>query len=112
MYRCWHITADYFLLQMYTDGVNARGTGATRMAIFKGEDRTFRYVTGLPDERIVASFLDKNIYSENGVCYISVVTTDGELPKVYRIDPVTATATAGISLGLDEASGIGRLSSR
>lgn len=112
MYRCWHITADYFLLQMYTDGVNAQGTGATRMAIFKGEDRTFRYVTGLPDERIVASFPDKNIYSENGVCYISVVTTDGELPKVYRIDPVTATATAGISLGLDEASGIGRLSSR
>lgn len=27
MFRCWHITEDYFLLQMYTDGVAGMMTG-------------------------------------------------------------------------------------
>ncbi|MCM1373025.1 MAG: DUF4374 domain-containing protein [Bacteroides sp.] len=109
MYRCWHITDDYFLLQMYAHGINVMGTGATKMAIFKGEERTFRYVTGLPDESIISSFPVKNIYCENGVCYISVVTTDGAQPKVYKIDSVTATATPGLSVGVDEPGAIGKL---
>lgn len=109
MYRCWHITDDYFLLQLYANGINAQGTGATKMAVFKGEERTFKYVTGLPDENIISSFPVKNIYRENGVCYLSVVTTDGDLPKVYKIDPTTATATPGLSIGMDEPGAIGRL---
>ncbi len=109
MYRCWHITGDYFLLQMYVNGINIQGTGTTKMAVFKGEDRTFRYVTGLPDDNLISSFPVKNIYSENGVCYISVVTTDGSSPRVYKIDPVTAEATPGLSVGVDEPGAIGKL---
>lgn len=109
VYRCWHITDDYFLLQLYANGINALGTGATEMAVFKGEERTFKYVTGLPDTNVISSFPVKNVYCENGVCYISVVTTDGALPKVYKIDPVTATATPGLSVGVDEPGAIGKL---
>lgn len=109
VYRCWHITGDYFLLQMYANGINALGTGTTKMAVFKGEDRTFKYVTGLPEENIISSFPVKNVYCENGVCYISVVTTDGIAPRLYKIDPVTATATPGLSVGVDEPGAIGKL---
>ncbi|MDE6150637.1 MAG: DUF4374 domain-containing protein, partial [Prevotella sp.] len=109
VYRCWHITGDYFLLQMYANGINAQGTGATKMAVFKGEERKFKYVIGLPDESVISSFPVKNIYCENGVCYISVVTTDGAKPKIYRIDPSTATATPGLSVGVDEPGAIGKL---
>lgn len=109
VYRCWHITGDYFLLQMYSQGINNMGTGATRMAIFKGEDKTFKYVTGLPDEDKITSFPVKNPYSENGICYIGVVTNDGQSPRVYAIDPVTATATPGLSVTIDEMGAIGKL---
>lgn len=109
LYRCWHITDDYFLLQMYTQGLNARGTGATRMAIYKGESREFTYVTGLPDPDSISSF-SKSPYNEDGVCYITVVvTTEGVLPTVYRIDPVTATATPGLTVTADEIGAVGRL---
>lgn len=109
VYRCWHITGDYFLLQIYAQGINALGTGATKMAVFKGEERTFKYVTGLPDESVISSFPVKNIYCENGVCYISVVTSDGNSPRVYKIDPVTATATPGLSVDVNEPGAIGKL---
>lgn len=112
MYRCWHITGDYFLLQMYANGINIQGTGTTKMAVFKGEDRTFKYVTGLPDESLISSFPVKNIYCEDGVCYISVVTTDGSSPRVYKVDPVTGVATPGLSVGLDEPGAIGKLIAR
>lgn len=110
MYRCWHITGDYFLLQMYANGINAMGTGATKMAIFKGEDRAFKYVKGLPAEDMISSFSVKNPYNENGVCYISVLTTEtGASPQIYKIDPVTATATPGLIVEMNEPGAIGQL---
>lgn len=112
VYRCWHITGDYFLLQMYANGINAMGTGATKMAIFKGEDRTFRYVTGLPDADVISSFSTKNIYSEDGVCYIGVVTTDQPYPQIYKIDPVTAKATPGLTTEFNDPGAIGKLISQ
>lgn len=110
VYRCWHITEDYFLLQMYSQGINAKGTGTTRMAIYKGEDRAFKYVSGLPDENLISSFPVKNPYCENGSCYISVVTTEeGSQPCIYRIDPQTAQATQGLAVVVDEPGAIGKL---
>ncbi len=110
VYRCWHITDDYFLLQMYTKGLNVQGSGTTRLAIFKGNSREFKYVTGLPDADNIASF-SKSPYTEDGYCYTTVVTTDGAKPSVYRIDPVTATATAGLAVEADEIGAIGKLKS-
>lgn len=112
VYRCWHIAGDYFLLQMYANGINIQGSGATKMAVFKGNERTFKFVTGLPDESVIESFPVKNIYSENGVCYISVVTNDGNKPRIYKIDPATATATPGLIVDIDEPGAIGKLVSQ
>lgn len=112
VYRCWHITGDYFLLQMYANGINIQGSGATKMAVFKGEEKTFKFVTGLPDENVIESFPVKNIYSENGVCYISVVTNDGNNPRIYKIDPTTATATPGLTVDINEPGAIGKLVSQ
>ena len=111
VYRCWHIYDDYFLLQMYTEGLNAKGSGTTRMAIFKGEDRTFSYVSGLPDADVIASF-SKSPYTENGICYTTVVTTDGAKPTIYAINPTTATATPGLSVEADEIGALGKLISK
>ncbi|MGN0069925.1 MAG: DUF4374 domain-containing protein [Prevotella sp.] len=111
VYRCWHICEDYFLLQMYTQGLNIQGKGTTRMAIYKGGSREFRYVTGLPDPDVVASF-SKAPYSEGGVCYTTVVTTDGARPTIYRIDPKTASAAAGLQVEADEIGALGLLKSK
>ncbi|MGM9811470.1 MAG: DUF4374 domain-containing protein [Muribaculaceae bacterium] len=110
LYRCWHITKDYFLLQMYTKGLNVQGSGTTRLAIFKGDSREFKYVTGLPAPDVIASF-SKAPYTENGACYTTVVTTDGAKPTIYKIDPATATASAGLQVEADEIGAIGKLNS-
>lgn len=107
-FRCWHLTEDYFLLQMYTQGINARGTGATRMAVFKGESCELRYVSGLPEPEVIASF-GNTPYVEDGIAHIAVVTTDGEQPAVYRLDPKSAAATRGVNVEADAISAVGRL---
>lgn len=111
VYRCWHIADDYFLLQMYTQGLNIQGTGTTRMAIFKGESREFRYVTGLPEPDVISSF-SKAPYNEDGMCYITVVTTNEAHPRIYKINPETATATPGLTVVADEIGAVGRLVSQ
>lgn len=110
LYRCWHIADDYFLLQMYTSGLNVQGTGTTRMAVFRGSTREFRYVTGLPDPDIISSF-SKSPYNEGGKSYFTVVTSDGSSPAVYSVDPVTAKAEKGLEVEADEIGAIGLLKS-
>lgn len=109
--RCWHITADYFLLQMYTQGINSKAQGATRLAIYKGEDKSFRYVTGLPSPDVISSF-GTTPYSEGGMAYVSVSVTDGAQPAIYKIDPATATATKGLTVHAESVNAVGKLLSR
>lgn len=108
LFRSWHVSGDCFLLQMYTQGLNVQGKGTTRLALFDGESRQFRYVTGLPDADQISSF-SKTPYVEDGLCYVTVVTTDGALPTIYAIDPATATATPGLTVEADEIGAVGRL---
>lgn len=107
-YRCWHISEDYFLMQMYTNGLNSRGEGTTKMAVFKAEDKTFQYIEGLPSSDIISAF-GTTPYCENGKAYISVVTTDGNQPAIYEIDPQTAQATKGLTVNATSVSAIGKL---
>ncbi len=113
MFRCWHISEDYFLLQMYSDGVNGMaGTSAKRneLAVFKGEDKSLTVVTGLPDASVLSSI--GTPCSDNGYAYIPIVTTDGTAPTIYRIDPKTGKATAGLKItNIDSVSALGILSS-
>ena len=108
MYRCWPISGDYFLLQMYT-GSNLSKAGKTRLAIFKGGDApSFRYVEGLPADDLISS-LGSTPYAEQGVAWMPVVTNDGRQPALYRIDAATATATRGLEVEASSVSAVGRL---
>ena len=116
MFRCWHITGDCFLLQMYSDGVDGEygmmaGTQAKRneLAVFNGAEQTLTVVTGLPEKSVLSSF--GTPCSDQGYAYIPVVTTDGAKPTIYRIDPATGVATAGLTLdACDGVSALGVLS--
>lgn len=53
IFRCWHISEDYFLLQLYKKGAEDMINGGTsadvsELAVFKAEDQTIMPVTGLP----------------------------------------------------------------
>lgn len=115
MFRCWHITADWFLLQMYTggtaeqDAIGGIGGGTNALAVFQGSTGEFRYVSqGLPEQDSITS-VGSTPYCENGSIYVSLVTNDGASPAVYRIDPETATAVKGISVNCDSINAVGKL---
>ena len=112
MFRCWHISGDYFLLQMYSEGAeNMSGTSAPRneLAVFKGEEGKLTVVTGLPDASALSSI--GTPYSENGLAYIPITTTDGSVPTIYRIDAATAVAEPGLTVsGANSVSALGKLS--
>ena len=113
MFRCWHISGDWFLLQMYSEGAeNMSGTSAPRneLAVFKGEEGTLTVVTGLPEASALSSI--GTPYSENGIAYIPITTTDGATPTIYRIDAASAAAKPGLTVsGANSVSALGKLTS-
>jgi len=111
IFRCWHITEDYFLLQLYKDGVESmindgRNANTNELAIFKGEDRSITPVTGLPDDLVG---FGGEPYSEGGNIYIAVTVTGGERPAFYKIDARTGQASKGLSVEADAISRAGKL---
>ncbi len=114
MFRCWHIAEDYFLLQMYGNGVedmiaNSSKADRSELAVFQGSTQTLTVLTqGLPDRSVISSY--GTPYSEDGYAYIPVVTTDGAQPAIYKIDPKNATVTKGITIEANSVSALGRLS--
>ena len=111
MFRCWHITADYFLLQMYSEGtMSGKNAPTNELAVFKGESGKLTQVTdGLPAKEQISSLGVP--FCDNGVAYIPVTTTDGDAPALYKIDPATAKATKGLTVITNNSvSAIGKLS--
>lgn len=109
MYRCWPISDDYFLLQMYNTSDLSTSGARTKLAIFKGGDNpTFTFVTGLPDEDTISS-IGTSPYGEDGVIWMPIVTNDGQQPALYRIDAETATATRGLEVEASSVTAIGKL---
>ena len=105
--RCWHITGDYFLLLMYDRPLTETGFTANQLAIYKGETGKLTYVTGLPSADLISGF-GNTPYVENGYAYMAVTTTEG-YPSIYKIDPVGAVATRGVSIEATQISGVGKL---
>lgn len=103
--KVWHITEDYFLLEVYNDVEYGSSTAATQYAIVKMEDNQFTWLrTGFPTkDEISATGLP---FAAGGKMYFPVTTADAQ-PTVYVIDPKTATAKAGLVI---EADGIAALS--
>ena len=86
------------------------GTSAPRneLAVFKGEEGTLTVVTGLPETSTLSSF--GTPCSDNGYAYIPVVTTTGAKPTIYRIDPATGEAKAGLVVDkADSVTALGKL---
>lgn len=107
--RTWHIKDDYFLLLMYDRPFSETGYTANRLAVFKASDKQLTYVEGLPATDLISGFGNAP-YVENGLAYVTVTFNEGgNNPAIYRIDPVTATATAGLTIEATQVSGVGKL---
>ena len=105
--RCWHITGDYFLLLMYDRSLTETGFTANQLAIYKGETGKLTYVTGLPSADLILRLWQYSVCGE-WICYMAVTTTEG-YPSIYKIDPVGAVATKGVSIEATQISGVGKL---
>lgn len=105
--RCWHIADDYFLLLMYDRPLSEANFEAKELAVFKAGSKKLTYVTGLPSANLISGFGNAP-YSENGVAYMAVTTTDGH-PAVYKIDPSNAVATKGLNVEATQITGVGKL---
>jgi len=84
MFRCWHITADYFLLQMYREILPWAGNpSVTWVSVPLSPLNTANSLVG--------AFLPA--------------------PALYKIDPATAKATKGLTIITNNSvSAIGKLS--
>lgn len=112
IFRCWHITGDYFLLQLYKGGVegmirDGKSADVSELAIFKAEDKKITPVNGIPSD--LAGFSGEP-YGEKDKVYIAVTVTGGASPAIYAIDVKTGTAKKGITVVADGISGVGKLS--
>ncbi|MBL3658525.1 DUF4374 domain-containing protein [Fulvivirga sediminis] len=105
--RVWHITEDYFFLEIYNDVEPTSRGAASQYGIVKMEDQTFNWIGGdFPAyDQIDATGLPM---AHDGKMYFPV-TVDSEYPVVYVIDPATAKATAGITVQATGVSSVGIL---
>lgn len=110
LYRCWHISDDYFLLQLYNGGVEEMMKGSTsdvsELVVFQGSTGKITPVSGLPDD--LAGFGGEP-FGENGKMYIAVTVTGGDYPAFYYIDALTGVATKGLTVEADGLDSAGKL---
>lgn len=106
--RCWYISDNYFLMQMYDRPLTEANFVAVELAIFDASNNTLTSVKGLPDASLISDF-GTSPYMENGVAYMPVTTTDSALPTIYKIDASTGTATAGLQVEATKISAVGKL---
>jgi hypothetical protein len=70
---------------------------ANRLAIVNPANKTFQWVTGLPDVATVSRFSMTNYSAGNGISYMGITTKDNK-SAVYKINATTATATRGTEI--------------
>lgn len=107
LFNVWHITGDYFFLQLMTTA-ESTGEDAKKFAIFNAAGSgSFTWITGMPEADKVGSFA-KTPLADGGKFYMPVTTTDA-VAAIYEVDPVTATAVKGVTVNSTSISAIGRL---
>ena len=102
--KVYHVTGKYFLLEFYNEYEPGNGTAATQYGIVNVETQSFSWITGLPSTDNINDVGWP--YASDDVVYIPITTADAS-PTVYVVDPVTASATAGIVV--ESATAIGGL---
>ncbi|MDR2413936.1 MAG: DUF4374 domain-containing protein [Odoribacteraceae bacterium] len=105
--KVWHVDGDYFMLELYNDLTPTATGAATRYGIVNMSAKTFSWITGIPAyDQITGTGLPAPY---NGKIYFPIVI-EGEYPTIYAIDPVTSTATKGLSVtGATSINAVGRL---
>jgi hypothetical protein len=103
--RVWHITGNYFLLQMCNSAEAPNGQQANMLAVVDMVNKNYNLVQGLPDSMTLMSITP---YVENAKIAVPVIAKD-EYPHVYIINPVTATAVKGLEIIAEGATAIGKL---
>ena len=105
--KVWHVSGNYFLLELYNDVEITVNTAATQYGVVDMSAKTFKWVTGIPaKDKITATGLPA---AYGGKMYFPI-TAEAVDPAVYIIDPATATATKGLSVtGATNINAIGRL---
>jgi hypothetical protein len=108
--KIWHITGDYFLLEFYNDTEVSATGAATQYGVVNVATKSFNWVTGIPaKDKITGTGLPA---AYNGKMYFPI-TAESANPAIYIIDPVTASATKGISIaGAKSINSVGRLTSK
>ena len=104
--RCWAAGGNYFILQTYDEAYGEGFSGnAHGLAIFDADSQSVKPVTGLPAS---IQTIGKNVYVKDGYVYATVTKTDS-YPIVYRINPKTCVAEAGLTIEANDVTGFGYL---
>jgi hypothetical protein len=105
--KVWHITGDYFLLELYNDLVTSATGAATQYGVVNVSSKTFNWITGIPaKDKITATGLPT---AYDGKMYFPI-TAEAADPAIYVIDPATASAEKGLTVtGATSINAIGRL---
>lgn len=105
--RVWHITEDYFLLEVYNTTTVTTTAAATRYAIVKMAEKKFTWLTsGFPaQDQITAIGIP---LADEGKLYFPITTASAP-PTIYVIDPKTVSAKAGLVVNADGVGAVGKL---
>ncbi|MDR3297531.1 MAG: DUF4374 domain-containing protein [Prevotellaceae bacterium] len=105
--RVWHITGNYFLLQMCNDAASPNGQQANMLAVVDVVAKSYRLVSGLPSPDVM-TLMSITPHAENGKIAVPVVSTE-DYPYIYLIDPATASASKGLEIVAEGATAVGKL---
>lgn len=110
LWRVWHINQSTFVLQMYSEADNTETVSGQvySFAVVDVEKKTFEWIKGTPDPSVVTAVSKPYVSKEDGTI-VFAITTKSELPHIYTINPMTATATKGIEIKASGVAGLGKL---
>jgi hypothetical protein len=109
LFKVWHITGSYFLLQMYNTPNQTSEAVWSILAVVDVEKKTYKEVSGLPAAENISS-IGSTPYAGEGKIAVPIVSKD-EYPHIYLIDPATATATKGLEIVAEGVAAVGKLTS-
>jgi hypothetical protein len=107
LFKVWHITGNYFLLQMYNTPNQTSEAVWSILAVVDVEKKTYKEVGGLPATGNITS-IGSTPYAGDGKVAVPIVSKD-EYPHIYIIDPATAVATKGLKVEAEGIAAVGRL---
>lgn len=110
-WRVMPVGSGYYMLDFYTEPGERSLTGTGKFAILNIQTQELKWVTGLPKNLLQNSNIYPPMpYLEGGKAFIPIMTEgDGQLPAIYEINPITATAKRGLEVDADYITGFGKL---